>query len=73
MTLEPTQDEQELALQRQQQFQDMGMPDRANRGELKKKDDEQRTMRLRLDLNLDAQLELRAKVHGDVTLTLLES
>jgi len=72
MQLEPTQEEQEQALQRQQQ-QGMGMPDYEQRGGLQKKDDEPRTMRLRLDLNLDAQLELRAKVHGDVTLTLLES
>lgn len=27
--------------------------------------------RLRLDLNLDAEIHLKAKVHGDITLTLL--
>jgi len=29
------------------------------------------TLKLRLDLNLDVAVELRAKVHGDVTLSLL--
>jgi hypothetical protein len=34
----------------------------------KKKDD---TLSLRLDLNLDVYVKLKAKVHGDLTLTLL--
>jgi len=41
-------------------------------GEEKKDDEDGRQISLRLDLNLDVQLELRAKVHGDLTLALLE-
>jgi len=29
------------------------------------------SLKLRLDINLDVAVELRAKVHGDVTLSLL--
>jgi hypothetical protein len=44
-----------------------GQGQQANEGGGDKKD----TLRLRLDLNLDAELTLKAKVHGDVTLALL--
>ena len=35
------------------------------------KEDKKDTLKLRLDLNLDVAVELKAKVHGDVTLSLL--
>jgi len=44
-----------------------GQQQGGNEGGGEKKD----TLRLRLDLNLDAELTLKAKVHGDVTLALL--
>ncbi|KAL0959511.1 hypothetical protein HGRIS_011221 [Hohenbuehelia grisea] len=44
-----------------------------NRGEVQKggNSDDSNPLKLRLDLNLDAEIELKAKVHGDVTLSLL--
>lgn len=36
-----------------------------------KEDDDSNPLKLRLDLNLDADIRLTAKIHGDVTLSLL--
>ncbi|KAL4806847.1 hypothetical protein BDV18DRAFT_120457 [Aspergillus unguis] len=42
-----------------------------NRAEEKKSIDDQDGLKLKLDVNLDIEVELKARIHGDLTLALL--
>lgn len=59
----------ELVKQQQQQQQMQQQPQQ----QVQQKSNNSKMPSLRLDLNLEAEIQLRAKVHGDVTLTLLTS
>ena len=57
------------------QQRDGGEVEQGGRGEVEVEGgggkDDSKPLKLRLDLNLDVAVELKAKVHGDVTLSLL--